>query len=259
MKTKEKLINFKEKLLNIFFPSHIKCVFCGEELNEHAVYDTCSHCQQTLPFITRPCLRCGEQMPDSYSNVCYACNKNNRYFTQAKSVFEYTNNVYAIVHKFKYSNKKYLAEPISKYMSELLATWNISPDIICDVPIHEKKLKKKKYNHSTLLAQKISEYFGIPYLPLCTKIINNPSQTELERNQRKENVKDAYTINPTYKKDIKDKTILIIDDVITTCATIDEISKTLLNAGAKEVYAFSFAHTPPPKEETKKKPNKQKT
>ena len=54
---------------------------------------------------------------------------------------------------------------------------------------------------------------------------------------------DAYTVKPEFRKDIKNKTILIVDDVITTCATIDELSKTLLKYGASEVYALSFAHT----------------
>ena len=72
---------------------------------------------------------------------------------------------------------------------------------------------------------------------------DNPSQTEFNFKQRKENVLNAYTVKPEFRKDIKNKTILIVDDVITTCATIDELSKTLLKYGASEVYALSFAHT----------------
>jgi len=240
---KEKFKGLGNKVLDILFPRHIKCVFCGEELNENAVHDCCEVCLKTLPFITNPCLRCGEQMQDSYSNVCTACFNKNRNFRQAKSVLEYTDKVVALVHKFKYSKKYIFAEQIVAFMAEVLATWNIEPDIICDVPIHKNKIKKVKKNHSSILATQIADKFDFKYLPLCEKVKDNPSQTEMAFKERQENVKDAYVVKPEFRKEVKDKTILIVDDVITTCATIDEISKTLLNAGAKEVYALSFAHT----------------
>jgi len=243
MKTKDKLIKFKNKLLDILFPKHIKCIFCGEELNEEAEKDTCASCLKTLPFITRPCLRCGEQLKDGFSNICVACNRTNRNFVEARSVMEYTSEVVALVHKFKYSNKLYLAEPMVKYMSEIFATWSVMPDYICDVPIHANKMKKKKYNHSSVLAKNISENFGIEYLPLCEKIKDTVSQTTLTNKERRENVIGSYAVKSEFKKSIKNKTILIVDDVITTCATIDEIANTLNMSGAKEVYALSFAHT----------------
>ncbi len=117
--------NIGNKILNILFPKHIKCIFCGEELNEKSTNDTCSDCMQTLPFINRPCLRCGGQMADSYSNVCPRCNTENHNFTQARSVIEYTDIVVSLVHKYKYNKKYYLAEPMVQFMGEIFAKWNI--------------------------------------------------------------------------------------------------------------------------------------
>ena len=136
--------NIGNKILDILFPKHIKCIFCGEELNEKSVYDTCTDCMKTLPFITRPCLRCGGQMADSYSNVCPRCNKDNYHFTQSRSVIEYTDIVVSLVHKFKYNKKHYLVEPMVQFMGEVFAKWNIMPDFVCDVPMHPNKLKKNK-------------------------------------------------------------------------------------------------------------------
>lgn len=243
MRTKEKIKTFASKVLDLFFPKHIKCIFCGEELNEDSLYDTCAVCQQTLPFITRPCLRCGSQLSDSYSNVCHECYTNNRYFREARSVIEYTDKVVSLVHKFKYNSKHYLAEPMLQYMGEVFSKWRIIPDIVCDVPIHANKMKRNKKNHSSILASGLAEMFGLEYLPLCEKVKDNFSQTELTFEERQKNVSDAYIVKPEHRKQIKGKTILIVDDVITTCATINEIAKTLLHYGASEVYAISFAHT----------------
>ena len=239
----QKLKNIKNKILDILFPKHLKCMFCSEELTETAVYDTCSQCFSTLPFITHPCARCGEQVADNYSSVCLKCKTNNHNFVIARGVLEYTNKIVALVHKFKYNNKTYLAEPMVNYMAELYAKLNIFPDIVCDVPMHKDNLRKRKFNHSTLLAKTFAEKFNLTYLPVCEKVVNNKSQTSLSFAERKINVKDVYAINKTYAKEIKGKTILIIDDVITTCATIDEVAKTLIEHGAKEVYALSFART----------------
>jgi len=243
MKTKDKMKRFGSKILDILFPKHIKCIFCGEELNEKSTNDTCADCIEKLPFITRPCLRCGEQLADAYSNVCPACFKENRNFREARSVFEFTDKVVLLVHKFKYSNNHYLAEPITNYMGEVFAKWNIIPDYVCDVPMHANKTKTRKKNHSTILASTLAEMFSLEFLPICEKIKDNFSQTELTFAKRQENVANAYTVKPEHRKTIKGKTILIVDDVITTCATIDELSKTLLKYGAREVYALSFAHT----------------
>ncbi len=238
-----KLRKFGSWIANLFYPNHIKCIFCGEELDENSTFDTCKLCLQTLPFITNPCTRCGDQLNESYSSVCELCKNKNHNFTQAKSVFEYSGSVLNLVHRFKYNRKTYLTEPITKFMCEIFATWGIEPDVICDVPMHKSKLKKRKKNHSTTLALGISNITNIPYLPLCEKNIDNPSQTTLSFGERHKNVENVYALNKEFLKEIKNKTILIIDDVITTGSTIDELSKVLLSHEAKAVFALSFAHT----------------
>jgi len=234
---------FKSKILDILYPKHIKCIFCGEELNFTTQFDTCSFCFQTLPFVNNPCLRCGEQLKNPITSACAKCKTHNHNFEIARGVIEYTDKIVALVHKFKYTRKTYLAEPMVNYMAQLFATLNIFPDIICDVPMFKTDLKKRKLNHSTLLATTFANLLGLNYLPLCEKVKNNKSQTSLSFAERRNNVKDAYKLNPAYAKEIKGKNILIIDDVITTCATINEIASVLKAHGAKEVYALSFART----------------
>ncbi len=240
---KNKFINnLKEFILNLIYPKHIKCIFCDEELDERAKFDTCYKCAGNLPYITRPCLRCGKQINEGNDLVCYDCKKVNYSFISAHSVFEYKDEIISAVHKFKYSSQKFLYEPFAEYMCEKFATLNLSPDIITAVPLHINRERERGYNQAKLLATFISKKFNMKYLDLCEKIKDNTSQTELDYKMRQENVKDVYKLLKNERKFIKGKSILLIDDIFTTGATTNEISKLLKSAGAKEINILTFAH-----------------
>ncbi len=237
-----KLKKFKDYILDLLYPRHIKCIFCGNELNENSYNDTCEECMNSLPFITHSCLRCGAPVGDDNSGVCLNCKSSNFDFKLARCVFSYKDKIISVIHKFKYNRMKFLSEPLGKFLCEYFATWDINPDIITSVPLHLSKLKRRGYNQSECIARFLSEKYNIPYYDLCVKIVNNISQTELDLKQRKENVKNVFKFNNEYKKEVKDKTVLIIDDVYTTGSTCNELSKIILSAGAKEIYVLTLAH-----------------
>jgi len=239
---KEKFNKFAKYLGDIIFPRDIKCIFCGEELSNRSYNSTCEICYSILPFIKKSCPKCGGVVTEENSGVCVDCKINNYDFTMAMSVFEYVDKPLNLIHKFKYNRKKYLAKPLGAYLAQRLITENINIDYITFVPIHESKLKVRKFNQAELLAQEVSTLLNIPLLPLCKKIVNTQSQTELSFKQRRANIKDSFAFNKEYKSTIKDKNILIIDDVFTTGATCNEVSSTLLKAGAKNCYVLTLAH-----------------
>lgn len=107
----------------------------------------------------------------------------------------------------------------------------------------ELKEKSRGYNQSKMLAQEFSSKTKIPIYEFCEKVVNTKSQTELNTKERMANVLDSFAFKSEFKKMIKGKVVLIVDDVITTGATTSEISRILLKAGAKECYVISFAHT----------------
>ncbi len=240
---KQKISKFKDMILNLVFPSDIKCMFCMSELNQNSYNSTCENCLDILPFIKNPCERCGSQMSESQKGVCFRCKNTNYNFTQAKSIFEYNEAPLVAVHNLKYNGKKYLVKYMVKYLLDVFATWNVFPDYITNVPMFELKEKARGYNQSKLLAEEFSEKSKIPFYEFCAKVVDTQSQTELNTKERMENVTDSFAFKPEFKKMIKGKTILIIDDVLTTCATTSEVSRMLINAGAKETYVLSFAHT----------------
>ena len=239
---KEKFNKFAKYLGDIIFPRDVKCIFCGEDLNNRAYNSTCEICYPILPFINKSCPKCGGLVTEENSGVCIDCKINNYSFTRAISVFEYIDKPLNAIQKLKYNRKKYLAKPLGTYLAQRLVTENIDIDYITFVPIHETKLKIRKFNQAELLAKEVSTLLDIPYLPLCEKVINTPSQTELSFKERRANVKDSFAFNKNYKKQIKDKNILIIDDVFTTGATCDEVSSIILKAGAKNCFVLTLAH-----------------
>ena len=236
---------FKENILDIIYPRHIKCIFCGEELNELAHNDTCVECLNKLPFIIHGCPKCGGVIEDNNTGVCLTCkrNMNSYYFDEAKSVFIYMDDVVNLVHNYKLENRKFLSEPMAKYLTERLITWGINVDYITAVPLHENREKVRHFNQSKEIALKVSEAVEIPYIDCVKKIKDNARQALLNIKDRKANVTDAYQFIKPFKNTIKDKSILLIDDVFTTGATTNEISKILKNAGAKCIYILTFAHS----------------
>lgn len=114
-------------------------------------------------------------------------------------------------------------------------------DFITCVPFSKKKYKERGYNQSKLLAQHISNYLQIEYADILIKTKDNKSQHTLSRSQRIKNVRNVFDINP--KVDINNKNILIIDDVLTTGATLKECVNVLLKNGSNESLCATFATT----------------
>jgi len=241
-------MKFLKKFLELIFTTKIKCIFCGEELNGTTSNCTCNICLNKLPFIIKSCPRCGVNMNKEEEGVCFNCKNLNYNFKRAIARLDYSKEVIKVLHKFKFGGLKFLAEPLAGFMREAFAVSNIEADVICAVPIHANRLKERGFNQSELLANFVSKTFKIPYLNLCSKVKENPSQTTLDFKLRKENVKDVYEFNKQHKTIIKGLKVLLIDDIFTTGATCNEVAGVLLKAGAKEVNVLTIAHTPLPKD-----------
>ncbi|MBE5741228.1 MAG: ComF family protein [Clostridiales bacterium] len=238
----KKCTKFKEFILNLIFPRNIKCIFCGEELKENDVNNTCKNCFCSLPFVSNPCKRCGGPMIDGQVGVCQNCKRHNFDFALARTVFVYDEMLIKIIHSLKYNGNKYLIPPLTKYLLQAFATWDIFPDIVTCVPMYPSKEKVRGYNQSKELAKEFSKATKIPFVELCDKVIDNPSQASLGMRERLINVVDTYALKSEHKKLIKGKTILIIDDVMTTGATCSEVSKVLRHHGASVCHALTLAH-----------------
>lgn len=231
----------RQTLINTFYPQHIKCICCKDEIENQNVYDLCENCYKTLPLIqSNFCTRCGFKFKGDGNGICLNCKSSNFYFDTARSAVVFADKIVNSIHKFKYAKYKFLATPFSYLLYDclLIQNWNI--DLICYVPLFGKREKQRGYNQSRELADKLSKLVN---LEVCHDIIrtrDTPTQTKLTRKQRQENVKDCFKlINPSQ---FKNKNILLIDDVFTTGSTTNEISKILKKAGASKVFVLTLAH-----------------
>lgn len=233
-----------DKLLNFLYPKHYTCIFCGEEINNDV--DICEHCLQSLPYMTgNLCLRCGQTIHDE-SEYCDNC-KNARspwYFDLCRSVFAYTYPVTRVIRSVKFDNAKYMFPTLSKLLTYLYEQNELFCDVIVPVPLHEKRLKQRKYNQAELLASDLSTTHNIPMdTSNLIRTRNTKSQTIYQTKDRKSNVKDAFDM--VTRVVFKNKIVLLIDDVYTSGATINECARIIKEkGGANSVIALTLAHSP---------------
>ncbi len=200
-----------------------------------------------LPFITNACPKCGGSMSEEEVGVCFDCKTKNFHFEQAVSVFEYAGKIVKAIHDFKFSNVKPNFEPLAEFMCETLAGWGVEPDIVTFVPMTKKKQKQRGFNQAELLARNIAANFDYPCAAIVEKVKENLTQSSLDYKSRQENIKDCFEVRSEYRKIIKGTTILLIDDIFTTGATSNEVSRVLKCAGAEKVYVLTLAHTNSPR------------
>ena len=147
-----------------------------------------------------------------------------------------------LVLSFKHADRTHPAPALAQWMQRAGADFWQAADFIAPVPLHRWRLFKRRYNQAALLTHELSHIAQKPALvDLLHRKRATPIQGHFNRKQRQENVKGAFRLNAKHRKQIKDKTIILIDDVLTTGATVNECSRVLLRAGAKQLNVLTLA------------------
>ena len=230
-------MNIWEQLLNLFLPP--RCLKCGKVLKDDR--GLCSHCMSEINFITEPyCYQCGhpfEFLEEKKGKLlCGNCLKSKRsVFRYSRSAFAYDESSRKLILDFKFhdhtENAKFLAQTMFVCGEDIFKE---GIDLIIPVPLHYSRLVGRRYNQSAFLAKELSKISGINFdnLNLVRHKKTRP-QVELSGAERRRNVKDVFSVK--YHQKIKGLRILLIDDVLTTGATLQECAKALRKAGAKSV------------------------
>lgn len=186
------------------------------------------------------CEKCGEPFShiERYSEsgaLCIRCINDEYYFDTARSVFIHKGFIKDLLHKFKYRKKIILSKTLSELIISRFPYNDTSFDTVIPVPLYIKKLREREYNQSSLLAKRIAAHIECNFNPMSlVKIKKSKPQFEMGNlGQRIKNVNNLFEIKEKTK--VSGKKVLLIDDVYTTGATINECSKVLLAAGAKKV------------------------
>ena len=218
------------------------CLTCDEKVRKYG--DICYNCFNKFHFVTEPkCKICDLPLQNLYfQSLCDDCTNLTPHFNKLISLIVYNDFSHQIILNLKFNDKPNAAF----YLSHLLAKKVRSEfafDIIAPIPISKHRLRERKFNQSILIAKVISKTDKKPLIP--NLLIKNPltkKQTGLNRNLRKANIKNAFSVNTKYN--IQNKTILLVDDVATTYATLDEAARILKKSGAKAVFCATLCRTP---------------
>lgn len=231
---KMKVLNF---LLTFIYPK--TCMSCDTLLNYNTKIELCDECAKDFePYTGNRCITCDRPMDNT--GECSICKSEKIYFERGYCVYPYSGAVRNAILNFKFKNMAlyytYFGSKMTEYYFDYIME---SYDYVTAVPIHKKKLKIRGYNQAELLAEYISEQINIPYYPILKRTVNTKPQNALNKKEREANIKNAFSLVDNV--DIKNKSILIIDDILTTGTTINECCKILKKAGVFKVDFFSLS------------------
>jgi ComF family protein len=208
------------------------CYGCDVEMEEGLVCEGCrlalfTHELAVCPKCGRPCTRTAE--------TCGQC-RTQFSLSRVRALGLYVPPFDKLVHAFKYSGKTKVGELLGLALAALVQQDEVlaAADAVCPVPLHPARLRERGFNQSLLLAAAISMSTRIPLVEGLTRTRYTPTQTtKTSHEKRLKNVKGAFQIRPGAGVD--GKTVLLVDDVMTTGATLNEAAKALLNGGAASV------------------------
>jgi len=220
----------------LIFPTPRICPLCQSKQDKLMVCENCLRKLAKLKKAMGQCQRCGSfGIP---AKVCNNCRTWPKYFKSNCAAVPYEKEYREILHLVKFRKQGWLVPVLADLMAELVPT--ATHDLIIPVPLHENRLRERGFNQSTLIAKKLALRVGIQYDDrMLIRILDTPHQTGLDLYQRQNNLVDAFKVNK--ETDIKGKSILLVDDTLTTGTTLLECAKTLHQNGAKYIYGLTFA------------------
>ncbi len=242
IKTKhERLLNnrfflWKEALLNTIFPD--RCLVCRSLLSTASGPPLCERCQQSFTPVGRICVSCSRVFEKRGDSCCPVQG------APLQGLFAltwYGKKWRNLLHALKYRGNRALARPMGRWLGQEVLSGNWwAPDIVVPVPMHKSRFSERGYNQSALLAGHAARVLGIPSAELLVKAQRSPAQTGLSRLDRHTNVSGIFSCS---KQPLAGSTVLLIDDIYTTGATMKEAAKELASGGAL-VYGAVIAYNP---------------
>lgn len=228
-----------EKLLDWVYPEDIKCFGCGKDLKVKNIYNICADCKPNFPLNDgRGCVKCGGYVFGG-SQYCTMCKGRERSFEKARAPLAYRGLVKRIIRRFKYDGEKFYCRYFARIIADEYAKSDFDVDVVVPVPMTDKRVKERGYNHAELIAREFCKIMDLPLdAETLIRLHDTESQTRKNASERRRNLEGAFKL--TTKNAFKDKNVLLIDDVMTTGATAHECAKTLR---AKKVFVLTVAHT----------------
>ncbi len=217
------------------FKLPIYCALCKQQhRHPHAV---CEHCHRLLEPLHHSCYHCALPLPSSDFLICGLCIKEKPAVDHAIAAYRFEEPLRRLLHAFKYQEGLYLCSYLAHLLLDKLDDFDKKTQCLIPVPLHPLRLKQRGFNQAALLAQYLGRQLKIPCdLKRCSKQHNTPAQAQLSANERRKNLHNAFHC-PT----LPYQHVTLIDDLLTTGSTVNELAKTLKQKGVQRVDVWACA------------------
>ena len=230
------------RLLNAIYPP--QCPVCHRQVA--SIGALCADCWKEIHFLDgAQCSRCGTpfEVDPGGEIECAACLSQPPAYDMARAVMRYDEHSKPPILALKHADRLDLPPGMIDWMVRAGRDMLAQTEIVVPVPLHWQRLWKRRYNQSAELARLLAHKTGLAYAPqVLQRLRPTKSQGEMpSAKARHRNVRGAFVVPKNRKASISGKTILLIDDVVTTGATVDACSRSLKRAGAKKVFVLALA------------------
>ena len=224
-------------LLDVVFPP--VCAGCGRVGSI-----LCANCETRMAHVPEPiCASCGRfkdmAIAQAVVELCHDCRADPPSLTQMRAALRYEEPTISIIHRMKYEGYFALAEPLARILAGGWPVWSTPPELVVPIPLHPRRRRQRGFNQSELLARSLAQAKGIAVNSAALQRTRNTvPQVGLGPEERKSNVQGAFSAEP---ESVRDRHVLLVDDVLTTGATMSAAAGALLAAGASRVSAYCLA------------------
>lgn len=236
--------NCRSQLTDWLYPA--QCGLCRELIDEPA--HLCAACWSNLSFISSPfCQRCGYPFDFDLGETaqCGACEANSPQFHHHRSALHFDAHSKRLIHDLKYYDNSLMLDRYGQWLHQIGQDWiEKEGAILIPIPLHWRRLWQRKYNQAALLAQAVAKRAHCPVLlDGLQRLHYRPPQAGLSRAQRLTNLRGNFRVHPKHLADLQGKHVILIDDVMTTGATLNACARALKKAKVSRVYALTLART----------------
>lgn len=222
------------------------CLLCGGPAP--GSFAMCEFCGAELPRIVRACNRCALPLPGS--GVCGHCLANPPGWESAIAAWSYSGVVPWLVRRFKFDGSLVHGNVLARGLAERICRDAVRPDVIVPVPLHRRRLRQRGFNQALELARPAAQCLGVRLDPaLAQRIVSTAEQSSLDAAQRRRNVRGAFHVS----RELQGASVAVVDDVMTTGNTVEELVRALRRAGAQSVQVWVCARAEPPPEKPLRK------
>jgi len=224
-------------IMKALFKIKSACVLCGDTTDQST--SLCIPCRNDLPVIQYACSACGLPLPvESDQSLCGQCLQLKPAVDYTHSLFYYESPIDHLIGKMKYEGDLSCAAILGDLLQESVQNINHMPDSLIPVPLHNRRLVERGFNQSLEISRALFKQLQIPIDTQCVRRVKSTqAQQTLNLTQRKQNIKGCFEMQKPHNY----KHVVLIDDVITTGSTVNELARTLKKSGVEKVGVWSIA------------------